>query len=68
MLQGIFSRGGLLVKRGAGVGSPPGIPANVIATPGSRHVALTWDAVATATSYNVKRVFHGRLAGHEQFR
>ncbi len=55
MMRGIFSRGGLLVSRYGGTGSTPGIPANVIATPGSRHVALTWDAVATATSYNVKR-------------
>jgi DNA/RNA endonuclease G (NUC1)/fibronectin type 3 domain-containing protein len=34
---------------------PPAAPTGVNATPGNAHVALTWNAVGGATSYNVKR-------------
>jgi hypothetical protein len=33
----------------------PSAPTNLIATPGDSQVTLTWDAVAGATGYNVKR-------------
>ncbi len=35
--------------------SAPNTPTNLIATPGNQQVSLTWDAVAGATGYNVKR-------------
>jgi len=34
---------------------PPSAPTGLNATPGNGHVALTWNAVGGATSYNVKR-------------
>jgi len=33
----------------------PAAPSGLLATPGDQEVTLTWDAVATATSYNVYR-------------
>jgi hypothetical protein len=38
-----------------GVPSPPPAPAGLAAMPGNAQVALTWNASAGATSYNVKR-------------
>ena len=40
---------------GGGGGNPPGTPSGLIATPGNAQVSLTWNAVTTASSYNVKR-------------
>ena len=40
---------------GLGASGPPSAPSGVVATPGTAQVALTWNASAGATSYNVKR-------------
>ena len=40
---------------GGGGGNPPGIPSGLAATAGNQQVSLTWNAVTTASSYNVKR-------------
>ena len=40
---------------GGGGGNPPGTPSGLTATPGNAQVSLTWNAVTTASSYNVKR-------------
>ncbi|MES2920761.1 MAG: rhamnogalacturonan lyase B N-terminal domain-containing protein [Verrucomicrobiota bacterium] len=39
----------------AALAAPPPAPAGVTASPGNAQVALTWNAVAGATGYNVKR-------------
>lgn len=40
---------------GGGGGSAPGTPSGLTATAGNAQVSLTWGAVSTASSYNVKR-------------
>ena len=40
---------------GGGGGNPPSAPTGLAATAGNAQVSLTWNAAATATSYNVKR-------------
>ncbi|MDQ6801663.1 MAG: lamin tail domain-containing protein, partial [Acidobacteriota bacterium] len=40
---------------GATPSSPPATPIGLVATAGNAHVALSWNAVSGATSYNVKR-------------
>ena len=40
---------------GGGGGNPPATPTGLTATPGSGQVALSWNASAAATSYNVSR-------------
>lgn len=44
--------GSLGSSRGGDV-APPSAPGNLVATPGSASVLLTWDAVDGATSYNI---------------
>jgi glycosyl hydrolase family 44 len=40
---------------GGGGGQPPATPSGLTATAGNQQVALTWNAVTTASSYHVKR-------------
>ncbi|HKW16606.1 MAG TPA: glycoside hydrolase family 44 protein [Terriglobales bacterium] len=52
---GSYNNGGGGNGGGGGGGTPPAAPTNVVATPGSQQVALTWTASSGATSYAVSR-------------